>query len=71
MGTSAPRREIPQTLSRNSVLNGFAVKLAPLSLFLACQHDGSTRMLQPSRTKVLIRLGKSLFLGSGKATTRA
>jgi hypothetical protein len=27
-------------------------------------------MLQPSRTKVLIRLGKSLFLGSGKATTR-
>jgi len=28
-------------------------------------------MLQLSRTKLLIRLGKSLFLGSGKATTRA
>jgi hypothetical protein len=37
---------------------------------MTCQHYTSPRILQPSRTKVLIRLGKSLFLGSGKATTR-
>jgi len=39
-------------------------------LLRACNLDTSARMLQSSRTKVLIRLGKSLFLGSGKATTR-
>ena len=36
----------------------------------ACHLHTSARILQPSRTKLLIRLGKSLFLGSGKATTR-
>jgi hypothetical protein len=36
----------------------------------ACHHACVSPILQPSRTKVLIRLGKSLFLGSGKATTR-
>src|SRR6185369_10258687 len=34
-----------------------------LTVLIACQHHASTRILQPSRTKVLIRLGKSLFLG--------
>ena len=37
----------------------------------SCHLHASHRILQPSRTKLLIRLGKSLFLGSGKATTRA
>jgi hypothetical protein len=36
----------------------------------ACHHAHLSPILQPSRKKVLIRLGKSLFLGSGKATTR-
>ena len=43
---------------------------APAETLGACQHYTSARILQSSRTKVLIRLGKSLFLGSGKATTR-
>jgi len=34
-------------------------------------HALASPMLQLSRLKVLIRLGQSLFLGSGKATTRA
>ncbi len=34
-------------------------------------HARVSPILQPSRLKVLIRLGQSLFLGSGKATTRA
>ena len=40
-------------------------------MLCACQRAASDLMLQPSRTKLLIRLGNQYFFGSGKATTRA
>ena len=39
-------------------------------VLLACHRRQVSPILQPSRRKLLIRLGKSLILESGKATTR-
>ena len=49
---------------------GAALRMNVLKVAITCQHQSSSPILQLSRTKLLIRLGKSLFLGSGKATTR-
>lgn len=40
-------------------------------LIAACQRAAYPLCCNPAVRKALIRLGKSLFLGSGKATTRA
>src|SRR6185369_17605215 len=42
----------------------------PFSLLLACQYAEYPLSCNPAVRKLLIRLGKSLFLESGKATTR-
>jgi len=48
-----------------------AAALQGKDLLAACQRGAYPLSCNPAVRKLLIRLGKSLFLGSGKATTRA